>query len=42
MNHHQPIFPAAWVSNSGPVVIAGQNTVTNPITAAQKFYRLIQ
>ena len=30
MNHHQPVFPAAWSSNSGPVVIAGHNTVTNP------------
>ena len=35
--------PSAWVTNSPPpVVIAGQNTVTNPITGAQKFYRLIQ
>jgi len=35
--------PSAWVTNSpAPVVIAGQNTVTNPITGAQKFYRLVQ
>ena len=34
--------PAAWVSNSpAPVVIADQNTVTSPITGAQRFYRLI-
>jgi len=34
--------PSAWNSNSPPVVVvAGQNTVTNPITGAQKFYRLI-
>jgi hypothetical protein len=37
------LSPAAWVTNSSaPVVIAGQNTLTNPITGAQKFYRLIQ
>jgi uncharacterized repeat protein (TIGR03803 family) len=36
------LSPAAWVSYSGSVVIAGQNTVTNPITGAQNFYRLIQ
>ena len=35
--------PAVWSTNSpAPVVIAGQNTVTNPITGAQKFYRLVQ
>src|SRR5437867_2049264 len=35
--------PAVWSTNSpAPVVIAGQNTVTNPITGAQRFYRLIQ
>ena len=35
--------PAVWSTNSpAPVVIAGQNTVTNPITAGQHFYRLIQ
>ena len=35
--------PAVWTTNSpAPVVIAGQNTVTNPITGAQKFYRLVQ
>jgi hypothetical protein len=37
------ISPAVWNTNSpAPVVIAGQNTVTNPITGAQKFYRLVQ
>jgi hypothetical protein len=35
--------PAVWSTNSpAPVVIGGQNTVTNPITGAQKFYRLVQ
>jgi uncharacterized repeat protein (TIGR03803 family) len=35
--------PATWSTNSpAPVVIAGQNTVTNPITGAQQFYRLVQ
>ena len=33
---------SAWATNSpAPVIIAGQNTVTNPLTGAQKFYRLI-
>ena len=37
------VSPAVWSTNSpAPVVIAGQNTVTNPITGAQKFYRLMQ
>ncbi len=36
------LSPAAWVTNSpAPVVIGGQNTVTNPITGPQQFYRLI-
>jgi hypothetical protein len=35
--------PTAWVTNSpAPVIVNGQNTVTNPVTGAQKFYRLIQ
>jgi len=35
--------PAVWSTNSpAPVVVAGQNTVTNPITGAQQFYRLSQ
>jgi len=35
--------PTVWSTNSpAPVVIAGQNTVTNPITGPQQFYRLIQ
>jgi len=37
------VSPAVWSTNSpAPVVIGGQNTVTNPITGAQKFYRLVQ
>ena len=37
------ISPVVWSTNSpAPVVIAGQNTVTNPITGAQQFYRLVQ
>jgi len=37
------VSPAVWSSNSlAPVVISGQNTVTNPIAVAQKFYRLSQ
>jgi hypothetical protein len=35
--------PAAWVTNApAPAVIAGQNTVTISISAAQQFYRLIR
>jgi hypothetical protein len=35
--------PSVWSTDSpAPVVIAGQNTVTNPITGPQKFYRLVQ
>jgi hypothetical protein len=35
--------PAAWVTNPlAPVVDNGLNTVTNPLSGAQKFYRLIQ
>jgi len=34
---------AVWITNSpAPVVINGQHTVTNPISGAQQFYRLIQ
>ncbi len=37
------VSPAAWVTNSpAPVVVNGQNTVTNPITGPQQFFRLIQ
>jgi hypothetical protein len=37
------VSPVVWSTNSPtPVVIAGQNTVTNPITGAQQFYRLVQ
>jgi uncharacterized repeat protein (TIGR03803 family) len=38
-----PVSSAVWSTNSpAPVVIAGQNTVTNPITGARQFYRLVQ
>jgi uncharacterized repeat protein (TIGR03803 family) len=34
---------AVWNTNStAPVVISGQNTVTNPITGSQQFFRLTQ
>jgi len=37
------VSPAVWSTNSpAPVVINGQNTVSNPITGAQQFYRLAQ
>jgi hypothetical protein len=36
------VSPVVWSTNSpAPVVTAGQNTVTNPITGAQRFYRLV-
>ena len=35
--------PAVWTTNSpAPVVVNGQNGVTNSITGTQQFYRLIQ
>jgi uncharacterized repeat protein (TIGR03803 family) len=35
--------PAVWNTNlPSPVVVNGQNTVTNPISGAQQFYRLSQ
>ena len=35
--------PSVWSTNSpAPVIIAGQNTVTNPINGARQFYRLVQ
>jgi uncharacterized repeat protein (TIGR03803 family) len=35
--------PAAWATNSpAPVVVNGQNAVTNPISGTQQFYRLSQ
>jgi hypothetical protein len=35
--------PVVWTTNSpAPVIINGQNTVTDLISGAQKFYRLIQ
>jgi uncharacterized repeat protein (TIGR03803 family) len=37
------ISPAVWTAVSpAPVVVNGQNTVTNPISGAQQFYRLAQ
>ena len=35
--------PAVWLTNSpAPVVVNGQNTVTNPITSSRRFFRLSQ
>jgi uncharacterized repeat protein (TIGR03803 family) len=35
--------PAVWTSVSpGPVLLDGQNTVTNPLSGPQRFYRLTQ
>jgi uncharacterized repeat protein (TIGR03803 family) len=35
--------PAVWTTNSAaPVVVNGQNTVTNPISGKQRFFRLSQ
>ncbi len=37
------LSPAVWNAVSpGPIVVSGQNTVTNPISGTQMFYRLIQ
>ena len=37
------VSPAVWITNSpAPVVADGQNTVTNPVSGAKKFYRLSQ
>jgi uncharacterized repeat protein (TIGR03803 family) len=37
------ILPPAWSNVSpGPVIVNGQNTVTNPITGTQQFYQLSQ
>jgi hypothetical protein len=37
------LAPIFWSTNSpAPVVIGGQNVVTNPLTGPQQFYRLIQ
>jgi hypothetical protein len=37
------VSPAVWNTVSPvPVVVNGQNAVTNPISGAQQFYRLIQ
>jgi len=35
------VSPAVWTTNSpAPVVVNGQNTVTNPISSSQQFFRL--
>jgi len=35
--------PRFWIANPpAPFVVNGQNTVTNPVTGTQKFYRLSQ
>jgi uncharacterized repeat protein (TIGR03803 family) len=35
--------PAVWTTNSpAPVVVNGQNTVTNPVSGSQQFFRLSQ
>jgi len=35
--------PVVWNPNSpAPIIVDGQNTVTNLISGPQKFYRLIQ
>jgi hypothetical protein len=37
------VSPAVWSTVSpGPVVVNGQNAVTNPISGKQQFYRLSQ
>jgi uncharacterized repeat protein (TIGR03803 family) len=37
------LSPAAWSAVSpAPVVINGQNTVTNPVSGTHRFYQLIQ
>jgi len=37
------VAPAVWITNSpSPVVVNGQNTVTNPISGPHMFYRLSQ
>ena len=37
------VFPTAWITNSTvPVIVNGQNTVTNPISGGQQFFRLSQ
>ena len=36
------ILPTLVFNLTPPVVISGQNVVSNPISGAQQFYRLIQ
>ena len=43
LQHTTNLLPAAWSTASPtPVVVNGQNTVTNPISGIHQFYRLIQ
>jgi hypothetical protein len=37
------VTPVVWNTNSpAPTVVNGQNTVTNPVSGTQSFYRLSQ
>jgi len=37
------VSPGAWTTVSpAPVIVNGQNTVTNPISGMRQFYRLSQ
>jgi uncharacterized repeat protein (TIGR03803 family) len=37
------LVPSAWITNSpAPVVVSGQNTVSNPISGTQQFFQLSQ
>jgi hypothetical protein len=37
------VSPVVWIANSpAPVIVNGQNTVTNVIAGTRKFFRLIQ
>jgi len=37
------VSPGAWTTVSpSPVIVNGQNTVTNPISGMRQFYRLSQ
>jgi uncharacterized repeat protein (TIGR03803 family) len=37
------VSPVVWITNTpAPVIVSAQNTVTNPVSGTQKFYRLSQ
>jgi hypothetical protein len=36
------LLSAAWSTVSGAVVLDGQNTVTNPLSGTERFFRLFQ